>query len=577
MNYFSQKGNIILFAVVAITAISVLGTGIYFMTTTSIFSGLGANQQNRAYQLAVAGRDYALAKNLTDTAGRDFIFKKVDDINVGKFHLVIIGDTIISTGIVGEGTSYEAKRTITITKAGFGSQADISFAKDIASFSPTATAQAGFVGVDTAAAQISLGQLQASKFGAVWYSGTAALGNCQSGKCDFGSGFRTYFTFNLARQESDIPHGFTFAIFNGADNSSTSAGGDYGLPELLAYGGNSCTARNSWSPYTCTNFLDSTGNGIRPPKIAVEFDGRPNCCDSGTCTPFPSVCKTDFCNRDTNSNSRADGPQTHMTYVFWGDNSASAACSSKDNSRTYDDNRHGAGSATDPVNAVSTDTSDTTDYFIGSTPSWAADWLYNTTKVYAVRIEVTRASTANTAGKYFYTINTWIKRCNSENISDPTACSEFTGLSNTKVAYNPDPADPPILKRTIELDQTFHDKFNKFLFGWTAAAGSASRENLALRNFQLYFARDPVACGGYGAWNNLGGPGTTRYFKINETGCIAVLNGSFIGNIGPNGRINAYTNAACNVAESPSELTYNQAAAADANVNCSVYYDLTDK
>jgi hypothetical protein len=40
MNYFNQKGNIILFAVVAITAISVLGTGIYFMTTTATFSGL---------------------------------------------------------------------------------------------------------------------------------------------------------------------------------------------------------------------------------------------------------------------------------------------------------------------------------------------------------------------------------------------------------------------------------------------------------------------------------------------------------------------------------------------------------
>jgi len=574
MKLLKQNGNILLYAVVAITAVAVLGTGIYFMTTTATFSGLGANAQNRAYQLAVAGRDYALAKNLPATAGRDFTFTNGD-----KFRLVISGDTITSTGIVSEGTPYEAKRTITVTKSGFSSAADISFAKDIGSFSPTATAQTGFASTDTSAAQISLGQLQASKFGSVWYGGTSTIGNCQSGKCDFGTGFRTYFTFKLARQGTDIPHGFTFAIFNGEDNSSSSVGGDYGLPELLAYGGNSCTARNGWSPYACTNFLDSTGNGISPPKLAVEFDGRPNCCDSGTCTPFPATCKTDFCNRDTNSNSRSDGPQTHMTYVFWGDNSASAECSSKDNSRSYDDNRHGAGSASDPVNATSTDTSDTMDYFIGSTPAWAADWLYNTAKVYAVRIEVTRASTINTNSKYFYTINTWVKRCSSESISDPTACSEYAGLSNTKIAYSPSPADTPTIETTIELDQTHHDKFNKFLFGWTAAAGGASRENLTLSNFQLYFVREPVSCGGYGVWNNLGGPGTTRYFKINGLGCSAVLNGSLIANIGPNGTIDGYTNATCadGTETTPSSITYSQASTADVDSDCTVYFDSTDK
>lgn len=573
MKPFDQKGNVLFFAIIAMTVISVLGTGIYFLTTTSTFSGLEANAQNRAYQLAVAGRDYALATNPGNMA-RYFTMANGD-----KFHLLIAGDIITSTGIVNEGTPYEARQTIQVAKTGFGSQADIRFARDITAFSPTATAQAGFAGVDAAAAQISLGQLAASKFGSVWYGGASALGNCQSGKCDFGTGFRTYFTFKLARSGSEIPHGFTFAVFNGTDNNSTSSGGDYGLPELLAYGGTSCTARNSWSPYACTSYLDPTGNGIRPPKFTVEFDGRQNCCDSGSCSPFPGSCKTDFCNRDTNSNSRSDGPQTHMTYAFWGDNSASAECSTKDNSRSYDDNRHGAGSASDPVNAASTDASDTTDYFVGLTPAWAADWLYNTTKVYAVRIEVTRASTLNTNSKYYYTINTWIKRCNSESVGDPTACSEFTGLSNTKTAYNPDPADSPTLKQTIELDQTFHDKFNKFLFGWTAAAGSASRENLALTNFQLYFAREPVSCGGYGIWNNLGGPGTTRYFKINDIGCSAVLNGSVIGNIGPNGKIKGYTNAACatGTETTPSELTYNQAAAADANANCSVYYGGTDK
>ncbi|MFH2119866.1 MAG: hypothetical protein ABIJ25_05650 [Pseudomonadota bacterium] len=560
MKILNQKGTVLLFAVVAMTVISVLGTGIYFLTTTSTFSGLDANAQNRAYQLAVAGRDYALIKNLPNASGRNFVLANND-----KFQLDISGNNIDSTGIVNEGTPFEAKRKISITKSGFSSQADISFAKDIAAFPqiPT-TAQAGFVIVDPTAAQISLGQSLASKFGSVWYSGTSALGNCQSGKCYFGTGFRTYFMFKLARLGTDIPHGFTFAVFNGTDNSNTSAGGDSGMPELLAYGGNSCTSGDGTQCFD--SYLDAVGKGIHPPKMAIEFDGRRNAGGStGVCPPLGGG----------NSDSREDAVRTHMAYVFWGDNTT--ACANRGNSLTYDDNRHGAGAAADPVNAISTDLSDTTDYFTGLTSAWAADWLYNTTNVYAMRIEVTRASTMNTNSKYFYTINTWIKRCSSVNISDPTSCSEFADYSNTKVAYNPTPADSPTLKRTIELDPTFHSKFNTFLFGWTAAAGSASRENLALSNFQMYFAREPVACGGYGVWNNLEGPGTTRYFAINGIGCVAILNGSKIGNIGPNGKIIGYTNTFCTTATTPSELTYSQAATADADTDCAVYFSGADK
>jgi hypothetical protein len=106
MKFLNKKGNVLLFVVVAMTTISVLGTGIYFLTTTSIFSGLDANAQNRAYQLAVAGRDYALVKNLTAAEGGYFTFTNGD-----KFRLQIgvnNSDEIISTGIVNEGTPYEA-------------------------------------------------------------------------------------------------------------------------------------------------------------------------------------------------------------------------------------------------------------------------------------------------------------------------------------------------------------------------------------------------------------------------------------------------------------------------------------
>ena len=113
MSLLNHKGSALLFTVIAITSIAVLGTGIYFMTTTSTFSGISANDQNRAYQLAMAGKEYALVRNFENTAslypsGRDFTFDNGD-----KIRLVIDGDAITSTGIVKEGTPYEARRTIT--------------------------------------------------------------------------------------------------------------------------------------------------------------------------------------------------------------------------------------------------------------------------------------------------------------------------------------------------------------------------------------------------------------------------------------------------------------------------------
>ena len=266
----NQKGNVLLYAVIAMTAISVLGTGIYFLTTTSTFGGLRANQQNRAYQLALAGKDYALTRNLGDTAtlypsGRDFTFTSGD-----KFRLVISGDTITSTGIVNENTPYESRRTITVTKTGFGSQADISFAKDIAEMGiiqPT-SAPADFI--SKTASAISLGKIGSSyqsQFGAVVYTGNVLQGNCVAGKCAFGPGFNAFFVFQFA--SGSTGDGFTFAFFNGNNNNKSSVGGYAGSGELLGYAGNSYVS----SGY----YLDGQGGrGIQPPKVAVEFDPYSN-------------------------------------------------------------------------------------------------------------------------------------------------------------------------------------------------------------------------------------------------------------------------------------------------------------
>lgn len=375
MKFLNNKGNVLLFIIVGMTAISVLGTGIYFMTTTATFGGLDANDQNRAYQLAVAGRDYALAKNLTATAGRDFTFTNGD-----KFRLAISGDNITSTGIVKENTPYEARRTIAVTKSGFSTQAGITFTESIAAMSVTQPTGAPSDFISKTASTISLGKIGASygsQFGAAVYSGSAVQGNCMTGKCEFGSGFNAFFVFQFA--SGSTGDGFTFTFFNGSNNNSASVGGYSGRGELMGYAGTSY--------FSSSYYLDGQGGlGIQSPKVALEFDPWQN----GTA----AVCSSD---------SRYDGSRNHVALMFWGDTTTS--CSSLNGALagkySFDDNRHGAGtdSATDPMNAKSSSQAgwNVCSYFEGDDQCGTSEkaglssgWLTNApNNVFAMRMEVT--------------------------------------------------------------------------------------------------------------------------------------------------------------------------------------------
>jgi hypothetical protein len=551
MPFANQKGNVIAYVIIAMTTIAALGVGALYMTSSSALGELGANNLNKAYFLALAGKDYALIKNLGDTASypsgrRDFTLSNGD-----LFGLTIGGNNITSTGIVNIGTPFEARRQITITKTGFSSRPDISFAKDIQSFAPPIGSPGGFITKDTAAGQILLGQ-QYRQFGTVWYAPSSNALFCPDGKCDFGTGFRTYFVFKIVPDPIwGLAHGFTFTIFNGNQNNISSIGGAFDMPELLAYAGDSRDQSG--------NFLDGVGNGIRPPKVAIEFDAFSH---SGHCNQ-PWIC---------GGNSRCDGSRNHMAYVFWGDVSSVCADITSGNPPSFDDNKHGSGSVSNPQNAVSDDLTDTIDYFTGilKTPSWSNDWLLSTSstqQIYAFRMEVTRGDNTN---RHFYTINTWIKKCND------ATCSEFdnTDFDNTKAAYGILPVDLPTLKRTIELDGTYHSMFDTFLFGWTAATGTQSAETVTVSKFKMNFIKESLGCGGYAVWNNLGSSG---YFRINGVGCATVANNAVIRNIGLLGSIDGFTDALCTISSSPSSITFAQAAAADTNKNCEVYFNGTDK
>lgn len=310
MSFANQKGAALVFVIAGIGLIVSLSVGAYYLTSTSAFSGISANYQNQAFHLALAGKEYALINNLgtTQSSGRPFTLKRTDgSIDDKYFRLTISGNVIKSKGIVKEGTPYEVSREITITKTRFGS--DDSFDKNIAEFEGgKQESSTGFTNVDTTLKQITLGELgvRYMQSGSVWYAPPATSSMCPDGKCVFGAGFNAFFIFKIdpdyTYDLNGLAHGFTFAVFNGSLNSKSSMGGDYNLPELLSYGGDS---RNQSGVY-----LDGAGGlGIRPPKLAIEFDTLENCCTISSCS----------------LNSRSDSARDHMAYVFWGIDSASCS------------------------------------------------------------------------------------------------------------------------------------------------------------------------------------------------------------------------------------------------------------
>ncbi|MEN6319922.1 MAG: hypothetical protein ABFD82_14355 [Syntrophaceae bacterium] len=562
MSFINQKGNVITYVVIAMSTIAALAVGALYMTSSSTFGELGANNVNRAYFLALAGKEYALIKNLGDTSssyptGRDFTLASGD-----KFRLVISGNSITSTGIVNTGTPFEARRTINITKSGFSSRPDIS---GFAGMTPKTQPGSSFVQVDTSGTTASLGGGESGKFGALWYSGGVTQGNCYNGKCDFGSGFRAFFVFQFQCPPSgSCGDGFTFAFFNGGVdnngvtiNNQNAVGGDTNRGELMGYAGDS----RYYDSIGMLQYLDGRGGrGIQPPKMAVEFDPYSN-------PGIGSICSSD---------SRVDGTRNHIAYVFWGDNTDSS-CTSTIGRNTYDDNRHnnGADTSTEPRNSRRPSDGADSSYFNAST-LWPTqtNWLLSNspTNIYAFRIEVTRATTKNTNNNYLYSINSWIKQCTISDCSD--VITTYSGYDNTKIAYNiSKPTDLPNPARTIELSQPLHGYFNTFYFGWTAASGGAT-ENVLLSNFKMNFTQEPTGCGGYGAWNNLG---SAAYFRINSVGCTNVANNVFIANIGNSGKIEGFTDSACTISTSPTSITFTQASAADTNKNCAVYFNGTDK
>ena len=183
-------------------------------------------------------------------------------------------------------------------------------------------------------------------FGAGWFKDTRPIGGIKNfctenpilenginrTGCLFGSGFRAFFILTHSGDNGD---GLTFSVLNGSNNDIGSVGGDVDLSELLAYAGDSRTVS---SPSGSGDFLDGKGQGLRAPKMALEFDGKPN-------NQKFSICAD---NNTINSGTRNDpdlGTGSDMVqYVFWGrDDLINPPCRVNPltgTNKTYDDNRH---------------------------------------------------------------------------------------------------------------------------------------------------------------------------------------------------------------------------------------------
>jgi len=201
--------------------------------------------------------------------------------------------TEASTKIIGEYTDVGLD-------GGFSTGKDtISFDEDIADFAATMidttpgdTSDDPIV-IDTVQKTIQLGGGLTDRFGSVWYKGDSDIANCIEGNCFLGRGIRAYVEFEFDDIDSSADStthgdGFTFALISSAAYADGDTGED---GEYLGYAG-------------AASGPGLTGNGLQPPKMAVEID------------TFPNPGSGDACSDDSR---RDDGNANHAAMVYWGE------------------------------------------------------------------------------------------------------------------------------------------------------------------------------------------------------------------------------------------------------------------
>ncbi|MEE9912530.1 MAG: hypothetical protein K4571_12485 [Deltaproteobacteria bacterium] len=468
MRRSSQKGTVLITLIIAILLIGVLGVGIYSLTTSSTFMGLLSNNNDQAYQLAQSGIRYKI-KNLSDTSAiGDFLMPDNDH----KFNISYNDTTkiITSIGIVNVGKFSEARRVILYDVSAYWKTPDTDPYGNIA-FGPGTTpitiGNPDAIEVDSDGT-IHLGGNAGDASGAIWYQGSSSAGNCNSGSCAFNYGLRAYFDFTSAEDNSSGSttrgDGFTLTVLSAINNTRDRSGGappGISIGELMGYAGPGNTATVTIGP----------GEGLRPPKMAVEFDTFPN--------PDGDVCSS--ASRNDNNGGGGSSFRNHIAVLFWGA-ALTGSCGTYPKV-SYDDNRHESGSgdvSPTPVNSYSGYAGG--GYYEGtkssaasnclSAPGTTCNWMEDN-HAYSVRVEIIRNSSGASG---LYQLKAWIYR----DTQLPAALTQYRDITT------PYSSSAPHVTRMITLSASDHAALRQIFFGFTEATGSAT-QNVRISNLKFFF------------------------------------------------------------------------------------------
>src|SRR5208282_4155500 len=271
MRLTNQKGSVLIALIIALLMMSILGAGIYSLSTSSSFSELLANADDNAYELARAGIRYAVQYGPTTP---DITYYMPDSNHLFQLSINTVTGQITSTGIVNPGSYWEAKRTLTFTQTSTSSPLVITQGNGFGS--PNTGGATPGNAIQATSSAITLGGgggvEVANTYGADWYQGSSIAGYCNNGACSFGLGLNVFFNFYFGTSLGNPPapntaDGFTFAVMSAITNTRDRTGGaanGVSMGELLGYAGPGNTAQ-----YAST--ASGYGLGLQPPKMALQF------------------------------------------------------------------------------------------------------------------------------------------------------------------------------------------------------------------------------------------------------------------------------------------------------------------
>ena len=503
----SQGGSIVIYLVVGLAAFGVLamaGATRFGAVVTSVFS---PNCATSARYMAESGLRYAMARLracndiacVTDAiSNMNGKTVSVDAAKGLEFSLAASYNAADQTASV-TSTGTGCKKISAVGKS-LGATINLPVLKDVIDFSniaddfflPTDLKNKKSISVDPATQTINFGKIgELHNAASIWYAGNSTQG-CVDGNCTMTNGFNSY--FEVQWDSASIADGLVFGIISGETNTTQALGGDPDMGELMGWAGPGLS-----------------GYGLRPPKIGIELDTWYNACNSNQYRAASRCDPTTYSSLD------------HLAYVFWGSNTGASAITPGvyGSGRSYDDNRHGAGTgySTEPVTSNDPDGSGSGQFGVYYTST--NNWLRGGTK-YFFRHEITRLTTASSGSTYCYLLKSWIIKRTSANPDPPATMKDVTTDYDSV-------ANPPSMQQVIFLDPTYHQQLSKVIFGWTEATGDYAQKitvgkfNLAFKKAQPSYGTAPAGATLYWPmYNNLGtsvsdASGSNRTGSINGT------------------------------------------------------------